>query len=356
MYKLLSAVSENDDYLVNEILNKRDYMLYINFQDQENFCTPLLLGVRYNYYEICRDLLHMGADPNIPDINGQTCLMIATSNNHISMVKLLLEYKVNGKNLVLPLYIASMMGRIDITRILLKHGANPNSTRDNRNFELIDTPLGIAISNGQIEIVKILLNSGADLTFLPLLNSVKKSYIFTPLDSDESSDNTSQTLSIKTLWLDSKHIISMQNYCHLALSKYKKSSYFRCTGRATKDDILISVDDRAKRREILEILLACGAKPYLLNAKEQTAVANKTPPLPRQSSKCYRNRSGQENFLYSRNFDDTVNFVHVLECITLDDNIEARQNNQVNDAGAESEIQQTCDVDNLAYLQKLTGL
>lgn len=54
-----------------------------------------------------------------------------------------------------PLGAATMMGRGDVVRLLIRSGANVNELDDHR-----DTPIAIARRNGQTEIARILKRAG----------------------------------------------------------------------------------------------------------------------------------------------------------------------------------------------------
>ncbi len=62
-----------------------------------------------------------------------------------------------------PLGIASHFGKEDIVRILLRNGANPNSSSQN-GYQVF--PIHSALSNGQNTIAKMLIEAGAEVNVL----------------------------------------------------------------------------------------------------------------------------------------------------------------------------------------------
>jgi ankyrin repeat protein len=57
--------------------------------------TALFEAVAYDKIDTVRRFLEKSADPNIPDVNGTTCLMNAASCNNEAMVKLLISHKAD---------------------------------------------------------------------------------------------------------------------------------------------------------------------------------------------------------------------------------------------------------------------
>ncbi|MGO9572606.1 MAG: ankyrin repeat domain-containing protein [Desulfomonilaceae bacterium] len=111
----------------------------------------------------------VGADG--PVFNAfDTPLTLAATFNRPSVVSILLENGADidkkgqfqtGEDKSTALCIATGAGHKEIVRLLLEHGANPNSDTD------FWTPLGLATTNGYIDIVRLLLEHGAqvDLRF-----------------------------------------------------------------------------------------------------------------------------------------------------------------------------------------------
>ena len=120
--------------------------------------TPLHLASINNHINMVTLLLKAEADPNIPDMRCETALFGAISNNE--MVKVLLEGGANpncandgGET---PLYWAASYNQIEVVNLLLKNGADPNMADFNGG-----TPLSEASWKGQHEVVKVLLEAGA---------------------------------------------------------------------------------------------------------------------------------------------------------------------------------------------------
>ena len=101
--------------------------------DVEKYDNPgeLFLDIA-QFGEINRvmDMIEQGIDVNYQDDTNETALYVASENGQIDIVKILLE---NGANPNLqenvhgetPLMVATKIGRIDIMKILLENGANP---------------------------------------------------------------------------------------------------------------------------------------------------------------------------------------------------------------------------------------
>lgn len=103
--------------------------------------TPLLIAVGANYIEILRLLLDFGADPNsLAGVESPwPCYPRAPTNT--------------------PLGLAVKMRYIEIVRCLLDFGANPNLSEGNGGLR----PIHYAVSKGNLDILCELLERGADL-------------------------------------------------------------------------------------------------------------------------------------------------------------------------------------------------
>jgi len=123
---------------------------------------PLVLAASENSLGLVRQLLAAGADVNAANpADGGTAWHYAHIYGHKAVAKVLLaagastEWPEKGAKL---LYIASKLGRIDIVKELLAHGADVNAKLP----ETEETPLMVAALKGQVEVAKLLLSVGAN--------------------------------------------------------------------------------------------------------------------------------------------------------------------------------------------------
>jgi ankyrin repeat protein len=121
--------------------------------------TPLLAAVQNRYYQLAVDLLAAGADPNIANHGGWTPLYIATDNRNIEAG----DYPTRRPD----------MDHLDVIKALLDAGANPNlrmaSSTETRTIfthqwlhEEGATPFLRAAQSGDLELMRLLLDYGAD--------------------------------------------------------------------------------------------------------------------------------------------------------------------------------------------------
>jgi ankyrin repeat protein len=175
----------------------RDYQRHITAEgrpkslDSGGF-TPLLYAARENCRECVDVLLAKGADINLPDPDGVSPLLLAIMNANWDLAKQLIDAGANVDQWDIfgeaPLFTA-VGGRsrtdggrasidppnettgIDIVRLLLERGANPNmqlffrpaNVRGATNTRG-STPLIRAANNTDLEVVQLLLEHGADAT------------------------------------------------------------------------------------------------------------------------------------------------------------------------------------------------
>jgi ankyrin repeat protein len=123
--------------------------------------TILLKAAKTGDFVAAKKALSCKADPNAQEQNGETALMIASGNNHIKIVQLLLAYgaNVNGGGWIVgyPLMEAAREGHFEIAKLLLEKGADVNIMAD-EGFTALDA----AIAKNRVEVVQLLLNKGAN--------------------------------------------------------------------------------------------------------------------------------------------------------------------------------------------------
>ncbi|RYP51269.1 hypothetical protein DL768_003366 [Monosporascus sp. mg162] len=140
----------------------------LNSRDDEGR-TALLMAVENNHRRMTEMLLTRGANPNIPDRYGKTCLHLAVeacgsdssrSARSLSIVKILLEHNANpnarDNTDKRPLYLACHLGNGKLVNELLRAGADVNG-----RGVLDETPLIVAVRHLHVPVVKKLVASGA---------------------------------------------------------------------------------------------------------------------------------------------------------------------------------------------------
>jgi ankyrin repeat protein len=129
--------------------------------------TPLLGAVsRPDSFPVARQLIEAGANLNaqrrIPVglLGGANVLALAVANDDARTIALLLERKaeLNPKQGMTPLGAAAMVGNLEVTRELLKRGAEID-----RPGGMQGTALNTAFFAGHADVAKLLIEQGADL-------------------------------------------------------------------------------------------------------------------------------------------------------------------------------------------------
>ena len=165
LFKLI----ENNNYqeLFDFIQDKHaDIDLEIINDDNE---TPLILSTKLGYTNISIFLLSFGANLDVVDNFGFSPLLYSCINNMIELVKYIFVNNINNDNKhnILenknihgntPLISACYSACYEIIHILIKNGANVNSTNNNGNTSLF----GILTFNSKYKknIVRTLLRNG----------------------------------------------------------------------------------------------------------------------------------------------------------------------------------------------------
>jgi ankyrin repeat protein len=152
---LLYAARENCLTCVDVLLKHR---ADIDLPDPDGV-SPLLVAIMNANWDLAKHLVAAGADINQWDMYGETPLFLAINGrNRID----------GGRGSIDPLNTTT---GIDVVKLLLERGANPNVQLFFRPANLSgptntrgSTPLIRATNNGDIEVVKLLLAHGADAT------------------------------------------------------------------------------------------------------------------------------------------------------------------------------------------------
>ncbi|MBL9128632.1 MAG: ankyrin repeat domain-containing protein, partial [Verrucomicrobiales bacterium] len=131
---------------------------------------PLYAAANRGQLAVARYLLDHGAKPAL-DASPMMPLHTAVANGHKAMTELLLERgaPVDGRTYfgATPLFFAAKAGFSGLTQVLLKHGANPNlpalrPASENDDVPSVGVPLNAAIAGNHLEVARLLLEKGAD--------------------------------------------------------------------------------------------------------------------------------------------------------------------------------------------------
>ena len=168
---LIDAVMEGNINKVREALENGAYVDYIYDKGR----TILMLASENNYIDIVRLLLEAGANVNHQGRYGWTALIFAVSpgNFNTGIVKLLLAAGANVnlqtvEDGLTALISASYEGHTEIVKLLLAAGADVNlqtttKTTDRGWHGPGMTALMYASRTGRTEIVRLLLEAGANI-------------------------------------------------------------------------------------------------------------------------------------------------------------------------------------------------
>jgi len=150
------------------------YKADVNAVDKLNF-TPLLVACHLGHKRVVEILLSNGALPTHASQQGDTALHLAAFSNQRDICELLIrKYNVDvntpDKEKHTPLHYACRRGYLDVTQLLLSHGANAMAKN-----AYSDTPLHLACYNGWVGICQALVaTKSVDL-------GVENGYSETPL-------------------------------------------------------------------------------------------------------------------------------------------------------------------------------
>eukprot|EP00977_Amphora_coffeiformis_P001730 scaffold337_cov172-Amphora_coffeaeformis.AAC.4 len=129
-----------------------------------NGATPLHAAVHYKHWETACLLIGYGAKVDATDSIGASPLMRAASiHGDVDMIRLLLFYGADpnvgeplGKT---PLYMALFCGHLEAAHLLLGHGARTNMPELKKGIP----PLVIATQKGHVDMIAMLLEYHADV-------------------------------------------------------------------------------------------------------------------------------------------------------------------------------------------------
>lgn len=167
-WSLAKAVWDNDVAKIDEEIKKNPPIL--NYQERKYGNTLLHLSVYNGNYKGFKELLKLGANPNISDsMQCSSPLIVACESfdDKTKYVEELIKYKADvnyvecnsGKNKQkmyrTPLIAASVRGHLDIVKLLVENGAKVNYVSPDEGYAL-------SAATGNCATVLYLLQHGAD--------------------------------------------------------------------------------------------------------------------------------------------------------------------------------------------------
>ncbi|CAE8615091.1 unnamed protein product [Polarella glacialis] len=140
----------------------------LSAMDEDGHCALLLAAMQPGAGAAVRRLLAAGADANQCDGRGACPLSWAAAlNGDPDVVAALLDGgadpNLSDEDGITPLSAASMSGRCEVVRLLLKAGANADPSGDTLGSRA-GSALSLADSNGHQEVVQLLLEAARDQT------------------------------------------------------------------------------------------------------------------------------------------------------------------------------------------------
>ena len=141
----------------------------VNATNKENV-RALMIACQKGNKNTINELLNAGADPNIADIDGDTCLHYGAQNDQCTEVLQAIishgsDVNAVNKDNVTALMIACEKKNTDAINVLLNAGADANivDVNDVNAIKMKNvTALMVACHKGNTDEIKILLNAGAD--------------------------------------------------------------------------------------------------------------------------------------------------------------------------------------------------
>ena len=118
----------------------------INKQN-ENGWTPIYRSIISNNLEILKELLKLGANPNLTNNIGETTVYLCVDIDNYEALEILLKYNadcnISKKDGTTPLHLATKKKKDKFIKILLENNANPNL----KNKLYSQTPMHLAVIN-----------------------------------------------------------------------------------------------------------------------------------------------------------------------------------------------------------------
>ena len=156
-------ISYNNKHNINnKIISQKE----INTKNEKGY-TKIYLSILSNNISSLKELLSLGANPNIPNNLSETPLYLSVKNKNFDAFLLLLKYNadcnISNKDWETPLHIAVQNNEKKFIQNLLKNNANPNL----KNLTNGQTATHLAIINKlDKDILKLFKENNADIFYI----------------------------------------------------------------------------------------------------------------------------------------------------------------------------------------------
>lgn len=134
------------------------------WEDDEGFETPLFCCASHGYVQCVQILLQHKADVNFT-VPNSTALLQAVHNDLIELARMLLihgaEPNLTTELIELPLIIAADRDNVAMVELLLDHHADIE--KESETNDLPNTPLAVAARYSGMEVIRCLMRRGADI-------------------------------------------------------------------------------------------------------------------------------------------------------------------------------------------------
>jgi len=194
--KLVKASSEGNTEEIMQLLDLQIYrstdLLDINGAAELDYdcyllnpTTPLIIAAHKGRVNVVKLLLDSGADPNITDEDGAPPLHYAALEGHNNVIHMLLDRGAdpNIKNEYGSTPLHYAAHNVGIVQLLLDHGADPN-IKDADG----ETALHIAALRGHQDAMQVLLGKGADPNIKNLNTDTPLSLVLIDSEIDDANE------------------------------------------------------------------------------------------------------------------------------------------------------------------------
>ena len=117
----ISMIHKYDKIALYLLENTYNHDMDVNITDNDNEYTPLSYAVIWNSMDVIKKILENNGDPNIQDSQGNTCLMLAIKENHISIFKYIYYNSQQNKDIHLDYNLWNSKGEILLHLIIKNH-------------------------------------------------------------------------------------------------------------------------------------------------------------------------------------------------------------------------------------------